>query len=585
MNSHERAGELQAEPSADSHNAWWKEAVVYQIYPRSFMDSDGDGIGDLQGIVSRLDYVKNLGVDVIWLNPIYDSPNDDNGYDIRNYRRIMADFGTMDDFDNLLAEVHFRGMKLVLDLVVNHTSDEHPWFVEARKSRLNPFYDFYHWWPIENGEPPRRKSFFDEEGNAWRYNFATMSYYLHYFSRKQPDLKWENPRVRHEIYELMRFWFDKGIDGFRMDSIPYISKDISYPEVDSRKYPDMFDYYSQGPHLHDYLREMNEQVTSRYAVMTVGEGSGVKPPDLHRFVEPSRRELNMLYTFEIPDLRKTTKPDAPDTGIDYSLLAVKKMFAELDRAAGDGWPAVYLGNHDQPRMVSRFGSDAPEHRENAAKMLATFLLTMRGTPFWLAGDEIGMSNIRFENIDDYNDIDTRNRYLQIRKEGGDPKAFLEEQKQTARDNARTPFQWDGSERAGFTTGVPWLKINPNRKRVNAEDEQNDHDSVLNYFKKAMRLRRSNRELIIGSFRLTDADNKQVFAYVRESNHERFLILLNFTPKEACATVDTDTTDAEVLLSNYSDRTRIEPSGPIALRPFEAIVCRLPPDAAPQTATL
>lgn len=415
MNSHERAGELQAGPSADSHDAWWKEAVVYQIYPRSFMDSDGDGIGDLQGIVSRLDYVKNLGVDVIWLNPIYDSPNDDNGYDIRNYRRIMADFGTMDDFDNLLAEVHFRGMKLVLDLVVNHTSDEHPWFVEARKSRLNPFYDFYHWWPIENGEPPRRKSFFDEEGNAWRYNFATMSYYLHYFSRKQPDLKWENPRVRHEIYELMRFWFDKGIDGFRMDSIPYISKDISYPEVDSRKYPDMFDYYSQGPHLHDYLREMNEQVTSRYAVMTVGEGSGVKPPDLHRFVEPSRRELNMLYTFEIPDLRKTTKPDAPDTGIDYSLLAVKKMFAELDRAAGDGWPAVYLGNHDQPRMVSRFGSDAPEHRENAAKMLATFLLTMRGTPFWLAGDEIGMSNIRFENIDDYNDIDTRNRYLQIRR--------------------------------------------------------------------------------------------------------------------------------------------------------------------------
>ena len=265
MNSHERAGELQAGPSADSHDAWWKEAVVYQIYPRSFMDSDGDGIGDLQGIVSRLDYVKNLGVDVIWLNPIYDSPNDDNGYDIRDYRRIMADFGTMDDFDTLLAEVHSRGMRLVLDLVVNHTSDEHPWFVEARKSRLNPFYDFYHWWPIENGEPPRRKSFFDEEGNAWRYNFATMSYYLHYFSRKQPDLKWENPRVRHEIYELMRFWFDKGIDGFRMDSIPYISKDISYPEVDSRKYPDMFDYYSQGPHLHDYLREMNEQVTSRYA--------------------------------------------------------------------------------------------------------------------------------------------------------------------------------------------------------------------------------------------------------------------------------------------------------------------------------
>ena len=567
MNSHERAGELQAEPSADSHNAWWKEAVVYQIYPRSFMDSDGDGIGDLQGIVSRLDYVKNLGVDVIWLNPIYDSPNDDNGYDIRNYRRIMADFGTMDDFDNLLAEVHFRGMKLVLDLVVNHTSDEHPWFVEARKSRLNPFYDFYHWWPIENGEPPRRKSFFDEEGNAWRYNFATMSYYLHYFSRKQPDLKWENPRVRHEIYELMRFWFDKGIDGFRMDSIPYISKDISYPEVDSRKYPDMFDYYSQGPHLHDYLREMNEQVTSRYAVMTVGEGSGVKPPDLHRFVEPSRRELNMLYTFEIPDLRKTTKPDAPDTGIDYSLLAVKKMFAELDRAAGDGWPAVYLGNHDQPRAASRWGDDSPL----SAKMLAICLLSLQGTPYIYEGDELGMTNAYFKDLSQYRDIESLNAFKELTGAGLiSADEMMECLALRSRDNARTPVQWDDSPNAGFTTGTPWIEVNPNYTAINAAAEEKDPDSVLNYYKQMITLRKSHLGLIYGSFQLLAEENPQVFAYRRTlaETGENYLIACNFSDKDAAFTIPADFAGARRLIGNYPDTA---PTGAVTLRPYEAFV--------------
>lgn len=394
----------------DIQKTWWKEAIIYQIYPRSFQDSDGDGIGDLNGITSRLDYIQSLGVDIIWLNPIFLSPNDDNGYDISDYREIMREFGTMEDFDRLLKEIHKREMRLVLDLVVNHTSDEHPWFEEARKSRHNPYYNYYHWWPAEKGEPPLRLSYFDEEGNAWTYNKSTDSYYLHYFSRKQPDLNWENPEVRQEIFDMMRFWFDKGIDGFRMDSISLIAKDPSFPLIDSKKYPDIFSFYAKEPRLHLYLHEMNRQVLSKYDCMSVGEGSAVMVDDVAKFVDPAREELNMLYHFDAARIRNTTLPDNPESGIDYSLIALKKMFTEWDKAVDKGWPSIYLGNHDQPRMVSRFGSDKDEFRALSAKMLITFLLTMRGTPYWFAGDEIGMRNIRFDRIEDYNDIDTINRY-------------------------------------------------------------------------------------------------------------------------------------------------------------------------------
>lgn len=473
---------------SENKPAWWKEAIVYQIYPRSFQDSNEDGIGDLRGIISRLDYVKSLGVNVIWLNPICASPNDDNGYDISDYRQIMGDFGTMEDFDLLLKEIHARSMRLVLDLVVNHSSDEHPWFREARTSRSNPYYSYYHWWPVEQGRPPLRLSFFDEKGDAWRYNPRTKSYYLHYFSRKQPDLNWENPKVRQEMYAMMKFWLEKGIDGFRMDSISYISKDIDFPEIDQTQYPGIFEYYAQGPRLHEYLHEMNRTVWSKYDIMTVGEGSGETADQLALFVEPDREELNMLYGFGPAQVRNTTKPDSPYTGIPYSLIALKKMFTLWDQAVGKGWPSIYLGNHDQPRMLSRFGNDSAEYWGISAKMLATFLLTMRGTPYWYAGDEIGMSNIKFKCIEDYNDINTKNLYKQIEEKGGNISAFLEEQKQIARDNARTPFQWDKSLYAGFSAVKPWLKVNPDYGQVNVEVQEKAPLSVLNYFRKLVKIR-------------------------------------------------------------------------------------------------
>lgn len=559
--------------AAASHRFWWKEAIIYQIYPRSFKDSNGDGIGDLQGIISKLDYVQSLGVTVIWLNPIFASPNDDNGYDISDYRHIMKDFGTMKDFDRLLQGIHDRGIKLILDLVVNHTSDEHPWFIEAHKSRNSPYYEYYHWWPAERGEPPIRPSYFDEEGNAWKYNKPTDSYYLHYFSKKQPDLNWENPKVREEIYDMMKFWFDKGIDGFRMDSISLICKHPNYPEIDTRRYPGLFDFYAKGPHLHAYLHEMHNEVLSKYDCMSVGEGSAVTAKEVDKFVKPERKELNMLYHFDAAWVRNTTSPDSPGSGIDYSLIALKRMFTEWDRAVEDGWPTIYLGNHDQPRMVSRFGSDWPEYREISAKMLATFLLTLRGTPCWYAGDEIGMTNIKFDSIAQYQDIETISRYKKAQALGEDTEAFLEEQKNLSRDNARTPFQWDETVNAGFTTGIPWLPVNPNYKQVNAADEEENPHSVLNYFKEVVRFRQSNKEFIYSAYTLLDVKNPQVFSYLRENGHVKYLIALNFSPLKAEATPGMDLRKGKILLNNYDTPLRKEFRHTLSLRPFEALVIR------------
>lgn len=558
-------------------SVWWKEAIIYQIYPRSFKDSDGDGIGDLKGIISRLDYVRSLGVDVIWLNPVFASPNDDNGYDISDYRDIMRDFGTMADFDRLLQEIHARGMKLLLDLVVNHTSDEHPWFVQARTSRENPYYDFYIWWPAEHGAPPDRRSFFDERGDAWRYNPATDSYYLHYFSVRQPDLNWDNPEVRREIYEIMNFWFAKGIDGFRLDSIPYISKDMAHPVIDECAYPGLFGFYSQGPRLHEYLREMNREVLSHYDCVSVGEGSGVEASEAWKFVSPERQELDMLYGFGPSDVRNKTRPDSRRAGVSYSLVSLKRMFTEWDWGVRDGWPTVYLGNHDQPRMLSRFGSDRRPWREVSAKMLATFLLTMRGTPCWYAGDEIGMANVRFSCIDHYNDIQTRNMYGRIERAGGDTKAFLREQKHTARDNARTPFQWDASPCAGFSAAAPWLRVNPDCRRVNAAAQEDDPDSVLNYFRRAVAFRKANNGLIYGDYTLLDAGNLQTYTYLREGEGQQFLVALNFSRKPGRAFPGLSLDGAEKVLWNYPDTYSLfgtNSAEGIPLRPFEAVVYRL-----------
>lgn len=555
---------------------WWKEAVIYQIYPRSFKDSNGDGIGDLQGIISELDYIESLNIDAIWLNPIYSSPNDDNGYDISDYRNIMTEFGTIEDFDRLLEDVHKRGIKLILDLVVNHTSDEHPWFIEARSSRDNPFYEFYHWWPVEKGTPPLRKSYFDEEGSAWKYNEATRSYYLHYFSRKQPDLNWENPQVRKEVYEMMKYWFDKGIDGFRMDSIPLISKDTDFPEIDLERYPTVFPYYAHGPHLHDYLHEMNRKVISQYDVMTVGEGSEVQYDEASLFVAPQREELDMLYGFGPSQVRNETMPDSPDSGIEYSLIALKKMFSEWDKGVGDGWPAIYLGNHDQSRILSRFGQDSGPYRELSSKMLSTFLLTMRGTVYWYAGDEIGMGNIKFKDIVQYKDVDTITNYKRILKEGGDTEEYLEKQKLIARDNARTPFQWNSSQNAGFTTGIPWIEVNPDYKKVNVAEEEVSPDSVLNYFKDAMKCRKENKELIYGDYSLIDEENICIYAYLRQWQGKKILVTLNFSSHDAFMEKIEGVELANIILHNYKnrDQQKILVDNKLHLLPYEAIVWKL-----------
>ena len=422
---------------------WWKEAVVYQVYPRSFQDSNGDGVGDLRGLISRLDYIRSLGVDVVWLNPIFASPNDDNGYDISDYRAIMREFGTMADFDELLQAMHARGLKLVLDLVVNHTSDEHAWFKQSRSSRDNPYRNYYHWWPAEQGKPAARYSFFDVNSDAWEYDAATNSYYLHYFSIKQPDLNWENPRLRQGIYSMMRFWFDKGVDGFRMDVIPFISKDPAFPPMPAEYRGDWPRFYAQGPHVHDYLREMNREVLSRYDVMSVGEGTGVHTGDALEFVDAERGELNMLYHFDGMDLGYLPGSNKVPDPNGYSLVEFKQIYSKWDAVFAErGWGTIYLGNHDQPRMVTRWGDDSPQYLALSSKMLTTFLLTMRATPYYYAGDELGMSNIKFDRVEDYRDIESVNWFQQLRARGGDVAAFLEAQKIGARDNGRTPFQWE-----------------------------------------------------------------------------------------------------------------------------------------------
>jgi len=562
------------EKKAPIDRKWWKEAVVYQIYPRSFKDSDGDGIGDLKGIISKLDYIKSLGVDVIWLNPIYSSPNADNGYDISDYQNIMKEFGTMQDFDALLKGMHQRGIKLVMDLVVNHSSDEHKWFQESRKSRDNPYRDYYHWWPAEKGKPAFRPGAFEADGSGWRYDKTTDSYYLHYFNFKQPDLNWENPKVRQEIYSMMRWWLDKGIDGFRMDVIPFISKDPSFPVITQaeldKNYHGRWDVYmGSGPHLHEYLQEMNREVLSKYDCMSLAEGAGMLTSTALNFVDADRKELNMGYHFEgtnlgyIPGYFKKAGP--------YSLVDFKKIYSDWDAVyQTKGWGTIYLGNHDQPRMATRWGNDSPEFHDYSSKLLTTFLLSMRGTPYYYNGDEIGMVNAKFDKIEDYRDIEVFAEYEKVKNAGGDLKQFIEDQKTGgARDNGRTPFQWDSSTNGGFTTGTPWIKVNDNHTTLNAEAQNKDPNSILNYFRKMVQLRKNNPVLVYGKYTLLDKDNPNVYAYTRELEGKKVLVLLNFSDKNASANTGINISKAKILTNNYAT-----PSKTGELRPYEAIVLEL-----------
>ena len=562
------------ENQQDSVRKWWKEAVFYQIYPRSFMDSNGDGIGDLKGIISKLDYVKGLGVDAVWLNPIYGSPNYDNGYDISDYQSIMKEFGTMDDFDVMLKGFHDRKIKVIMDLVVNHCSSEHQWFKEGSTSRKNKYYNYFHWWPAEKGTPPKRWSHFDPEANAWKFNKATNSYYLHYFAAQQPDLNWENPALRQDIYKMMRFWLDKGIDGFRMDAITYISKDTTFPPLPAKYNGDWALYYADGPHLHEYIQEMNREVLSKYDVATVAEAVG-SVSTVMQFVDPSRKELNMAYHFEgvglgyLPNEYKMVDPKG------VSLLEFKRVYSKWDSAfTVKGWGTIYLGNHDQPRMVTRWGNDAPEFRELSSKMLTTFILSMGGTPYYYFGDELGMNNIKFNKLSDYNDIELLTNYEQLKHKGGDTVRFLEGMKISSRDNSRTPFQWNATSNAGFTTGKPWLKVNPNYTTVNVEAEEKDSSSVLNYFKEMVKIRKSNPAFVYGKYNLVDAANPDVYAYTRSLNDDKYLIVLNFHAKISTVNIGSGNLGGKPIINNYPDAPSISNDGQITLKPYQAAIYKM-----------
>ena len=549
-------------------STWWQRAVVYQVYPRSFYDSNGDGIGDLNGVRAKLDYIRRLGVDVIWLNPIYKSPNDDNGYDISDYRAIMDEFGTMEDFDRLLAEAHEKGLRIVMDLVVNHTSDEHPWFIESRKSAESPYRDYYIWREGKDGNPPNNwgASF---RGSAWERCEETGMYYLHTFSKKQPDLNWENETVRGEVYDLMRFWLDKGIDGFRMDVINYISKtpEMLDGPMMNRLYGNFRPYCLNGPRVHEFLQEMNREVLSHYDVMTVGETPGVSVEQAQRYTGPDEHELNMVFQFAHVNLDydengKWTLKRVPLDGL-------RRVLSEWQTGLhGKGWNSLYLNNHDQPRMVSRFGDDSTEAMRSAsAKMLGVLMHMMQGTPYVYQGEELGMTNVAFPDISDYRDIDTLNAWNEMTGElGVSPEHMMACIHRRSRDNARTPMQWSAAPNAGFTTGTPWIGVNPNYVTINAEAQENDPDSVLCFYRRLIALRRELPIITEGDYTLLLADHPQVFAYQRSWQGQRLYVICSFSAQTFDAPEILPYCGGRLLLCNYA------PDGDAqTLRPYEARV--------------
>ena len=562
------------EVNKSDKEVWWKEATIYQIYPRSFQDSDGDGVGDLKGITQRMEYIASLGVDAIWLCPINESPNDDNGYDVSNYRGIMKEMGTMKDFDEMLAAMKKHNIKLIMDLVLNHSSDEHEWFKGAKSSRENKYRDYYHWWPAEKGKPTHRYSLFDENADAWRFDSTTNSYYLHYFSRKQPDLNWENPALRNEMYDIMKFWLDKGVAGFRMDAFPFMAKDTTFPEKKGLNYEQWVRYYGAEPKVHDYLKEMNEKVLSKYKdVYTVGEGGVIPFSKVMEYVGEDRKELNTLYHDELGNIWGKNKIDSGDYVVGRNnVVGLKEIVSKWDKKfEANGWNTVYFTNHDQSRAVSRFGNDAKEYHAPSAKMLYTFLLTQRATPYIYNGDEIGMINIRFKNIEQYNDLQTKNRYYLALKESPEKgAAYLVNQQELSRDNSRTPFQWDASTNAGFTNGKPWLPINDNYTTLNAKAQDADANSILNYVRKLSTIRKENKDVLVyGKYTLLDAKNANVYSYTREVNGKRFLVVLNFTKKESAYKVDIDISKAKLILNNLMD---IPVNGKV--KPYQALIFTL-----------
>jgi oligo-1,6-glucosidase len=559
--------------------AWWKECVVYQIYPRSFYDANGDGIGDLRGIIQKLDYLKELGVDVVWLSPIYKSPNDDNGYDISDYQDIMDEFGSLADWEELLAEMHQRDIKLVMDLVVNHTSDEHPWFQLSRKSLDNPYRDYYIWRSPKDGhEPNNWKSHFS--GSAWQLDEATGEYFLHLFSKKQPDLNWENPKVRTEVYDMMHWWLEKGIDGFRMDVINMISKAPGLPDapgITHDRYQYGGKYFINGPRLMEFLQEMKQEALSKYDILTVGETPSVSTQDAIEITNEETGVLKMVFQFEHMDLDADRGGDSSRQSVKpWRLVDLKRVMTRWQKDLENrGWNSIYLANHDQPRPVSRFGDDG-RYRVESAKLLATFTHMLQGTPYIYQGEEIGMTNVAFESIEDYRDIETLNLYQELVEDRGfDPQTVLAIIYAKSRDNARTPIQWDDSEQAGFTSGLPWIKVNPNYTEINVKQALADSDSIFYYYQKLIRLRKNNPIIVYGVYDLILNDDEEIYAFTRTLDNDRLLVILNFTEDtpgfKLPGSIHFSTT--ELLINNY-DVDPAEDIRSFTLQPFETRVYRL-----------
>ena len=550
---------------------WWKESVVYQIYPRSFKDSNGDGIGDLNGITEKMDYLRELGINVIWLSPVYQSPNTDNGYDISDYQAIMEEFGTMEDFDRMLQSAHDHGIRLVMDLVVNHTSDEHPWFVESRKSKDNPYRDYYIWREGRDGKEPNNwGSCFS--GSAWKYDAATDMYYLHLFAEKQPDLNWDNPKVRQEVFHMMDWWCKKGIDGFRMDVISMISKDPALPDgpVNGSGYGDYGPYAVNGPHVHEYLQEMNREVLSKYDLMTVGECSGVTIEEAKKYANQDGRELNMVFQFEHMDLDggETFKWNDRKINLKELKQVLSKWQTEL---AGTAWNSLFWDNHDQPRIVSRLGDDSTrEYREASAKMLALCLHMMQGTPYVYQGEELGMTNVPFETLEDFRDIESINAYHELTESGQvSPEDMMRFLRYKSRDNARTPMQWDDSENAGFTEGTPWIMVNPNYKEINAKEQLARPDSVFHFYQKLIRLRKEREIIPYGEYELLLPEDPDLYVYTRALGEHKLLVICNFRKEEKAFTLPEgfDPGMGEILIGNYPDR---ELQNTMTLKAYEAL---------------
>ncbi|MCG2382128.1 alpha-glucosidase [Staphylococcus epidermidis] len=547
---------------------WWKEAVAYQVYPRSFHDSNGDGIGDLPGLIEKLDYLENLGIDVIWLSPMYPSPNDDNGYDISDYKGIMSEFGTMDDFDQLLSSIHQRGMKLILDLVVNHTSDEHPWFIESKSSKASAKRDWYIWAdPKPDGsEPNNWESIFN--GSTWEFDESTKQYYFHLFSKKQPDLNWENPDVRQAVFDMMNWWFEKGIDGFRVDAITHIKKNFEagdLPIPDGKKFAPAFDVDMNQPGIQEWLQEMKDKSLSRYDIMTVGEANGVTPNDAEEWVGEEKGKFNMIFQFEHLGLWSTG-----DTKFDVKSYkqVLNRWQKQLENV---GWNALFIENHDQPRRVSTWGDDKNYWYESATSHATAYFL-QQGTPFIYQGQEIGMTNYPFESIESFNDVAVKTEYQIVKKEGGDVNQLLDKYKMENRDNARTPMQWNNSINGGFTTGKPWFHVNPNYTEINVKQQLNDKFSILSYYKALIQLKKSDLIYTYGKFSMVDAENEQIFAYTRSFKNNTVLIVANLTNEvsELNLPFELDISSADIKLHNY----HLNDINLDHIKPYEAFVVEI-----------